>query len=120
MTVQLGDVMLKVGSSSRVEQIAEAVLEEIARGHWRVGDRAAFHRAVVEASHNVVLIELYQGLAGAVTESLRRSRTAPGLPEAPHDIHRELYEAIEAGDPTRAAAEAARHLDVLIDTLRRS
>ncbi|MET8626463.1 FCD domain-containing protein [Kitasatospora sp. NPDC004669] len=77
----------------------------------------AFHRAVVEASHNVVLIELYHGLAGAVAESLRGSRTTPGSPAAPLDIHRELYEAIKAGDSARASAEAARHLDALIATL---
>ncbi|MEV6975284.1 FCD domain-containing protein [Kitasatospora sp. NPDC093806] len=77
----------------------------------------AFHRALVEASHNVVLIELYQGLTSAVAESLRRSNALGGLPEPPVHLHGGLYEAIRSGDPIRAAAEAAKPLDAMIDAL---
>ncbi|MFF2045947.1 FadR/GntR family transcriptional regulator [Kitasatospora sp. NPDC058170] len=83
----------------------------------RVAAGVAFHRAVVEASHNVVLIELYQGLASAVAESLRRSNALGDVPEPPVHLHRGLYEAIRSGDPDRAAAEAARPLDAVIDAL---
>ncbi|MFJ8434920.1 FadR/GntR family transcriptional regulator [Kitasatospora sp. NPDC094019] len=79
----------------------------------RVAAGVAFHRAVVDASHNVVLIELYQGLASAVAESLRRSNALEDPPEPPTHLHRGLYEAIRAGDPDRAAAEAAKPLDAV-------
>ncbi|MFF0412934.1 FadR/GntR family transcriptional regulator [Kitasatospora sp. NPDC004745] len=83
----------------------------------RVAAGVAFHRAVLEASHNVVLIELYQGLVSAVAESLRRANVLADLPRPPVHLHRGLYEAIRSGDPARAAAEAAKPLDAMIDLL---
>ncbi|MFJ9610145.1 FadR/GntR family transcriptional regulator [Kitasatospora sp. NPDC101176] len=83
----------------------------------RVAAGVAFHRAVLEASHNVVLIELYQGLVSAVAESLRRANVLEDLPRPPVHLHRGLYEAIRSGDPALAAAEAAKPLDAMIDLL---
>ncbi|WP_406210704.1 FadR family transcriptional regulator [Kitasatospora sp. NBC_01560] len=97
-------------------RLAAAWHERCSSGTTAAG--IAFHRAVVDASHNVVLIELYQGLVSAVAESLRHSAVPGELPELPADLHEGLYEAIRAGDPVRAAAEATRHLDTLIDALR--
>jgi DNA-binding FadR family transcriptional regulator len=82
---------------------------------WTSGDRdafvdadAAFHQAVVAAAHNTVLLELYADLGAVIRESLREHfRT--GLSTEPSMDHTTLVEAIRAGTPDRAAAEAARH-----------
>jgi DNA-binding FadR family transcriptional regulator len=70
------------------------------------------HRAIVRASHNPVLIELYENFLGALGENVRTNMVRQGQIEP--DEHRALIEAIEAGDDDRAASEAACFLEVLM------
>lgn len=71
------------------------------------------HFAVVRASHNSVLIELYRGLNEAILASIAAS--------APHQAqaypHRGLVEAVAAGDVDGAAHEAGGFLDELLGRL---
>ncbi len=69
-----------------------------------------FHLAVVRASHNPVLIEIYRGLLEAITASVATTSAAPGgmFP------HNELVDAIAAGDVERAGHEAAGFLDEIL------
>jgi DNA-binding FadR family transcriptional regulator len=69
-----------------------------------------FHLAVVQASHNPVLIEIYRGLLEAITASVATTSAAPGG-MFPHDG---LVEAIAAGDVERAGREAAGFLDEIL------
>ncbi|GAA2236439.1 FadR/GntR family transcriptional regulator [Streptomyces amakusaensis] len=67
---------------------------------------ATFHLAVMAASHNEVLGELYADLGDLLRDWLRDD-VGPALrPERPMD-HGRLVEAIRAGDGEAAAAEAA-------------
>jgi DNA-binding FadR family transcriptional regulator len=73
----------------------------------------AFHRAVVAATGNPVLIDLYAGL----TEALERAVTdVDELNDDPAAFpgHEELAEAIAAGDPAAARAAADSYLDAAI------
>ncbi|MFE3516628.1 FadR/GntR family transcriptional regulator [Streptomyces sp. NPDC059166] len=82
---------------------------------WASGDAEAFvaadatlHLAVVAASHNDVLTELYADLNDLLREYLRDD-VGPELgPEGLMD-HARLVEAIRAGDADTAATEAAAH-----------
>ena len=69
------------------------------------------HRTIVQASHNPVLIDLYDNLVDALQENVRLNlaATAPEI-----DDHTTLVEAIIAGDAETSAAEAAAFLDTLI------
>jgi DNA-binding FadR family transcriptional regulator len=69
-----------------------------------------FHLAVVRASHNPVLIEIYRGLLEAITASVATTSAAPGG-MFPHDG---LVEAIADGDVERAGREAAGFLDEIL------
>ncbi|OCB10049.1 GntR family transcriptional regulator [Mycolicibacterium porcinum] len=69
-----------------------------------------FHLAVVRASHNPVLIEIYRGLLEAITASVATTSAGPGG-MFPHD---ELVDAIAAGDVERAGREATGFLDELL------
>ncbi|MFF0436765.1 FadR/GntR family transcriptional regulator [Streptomyces sp. NPDC004327] len=80
---------------------------------WRSGDAeefvtadAAFHHAVVVASHNDVLTELYADLGHVLRAWLRGDVGAELRPEN-HMDHARLVEAIHEGDAERAATEAA-------------
>lgn len=69
-----------------------------------------FHLAVVQASHNSVLIELYRGLTEVIMASVATASAAP----AGRYSHDELIEAIAAGDVERAGREASGFLDELL------
>ncbi|MFF3336630.1 FadR/GntR family transcriptional regulator [Streptomyces sp. NPDC002888] len=96
-----------------------ALLEKALRRRedaWENGGRdafvdadAAFHLAVVAASHNEVLEALYTDLAPVIRRSLRGHFDAGLRPEDYMD-HARLVAAIRAGDADAAAAEAASHL----------
>jgi len=74
------------------------------------------HRSIVRASHNPVLIELYENFLGALGESVRLNLVTHGQIE--DDEHLALIQAIEAGDGERAASEAACYLDIMIEEAR--
>ncbi|MGV9797171.1 FadR/GntR family transcriptional regulator [Mycobacterium sp. NPDC003449] len=69
-----------------------------------------FHLAVMRASHNSVLIELYRGLTEAIAASVASSSTASSDMFA----HDGLIEAIVDGDVERAGREAGGFLDELL------
>ena len=69
-----------------------------------------FHLAVVRASHNPVLIEIYRGLLEAITASVATAGADP----AGRFAHTELVDAIADGDVERAGREAAEFLDELL------
>lgn len=70
------------------------------------------HRAIARASQNPVLSELYDHLIDAIAENVRSNVAVPLA--SGDDDHAELVAAIVAGDPERAAAEAARFIDDLL------
>ncbi|WP_114454586.1 FadR/GntR family transcriptional regulator [Halopolyspora algeriensis] len=78
-----------------------------------VAQDTRFHLRLVEASHNPVLIELYQGLSEAVLSSVASTFDAEG-PADRHIGHTELLEAVRDGDPDRAVAEAGGFLEELL------
>lgn len=82
---------------------------------WESGAAAAFveadatlHMAIVAASHNEVLAELYADLGGVLREFLRADVGEELRPEW-HMDHSRLVDAIREGDGDRAAAEASSH-----------
>ncbi|MER0479081.1 FadR/GntR family transcriptional regulator [Streptomyces sp. Edi2] len=92
----------------------DALLERRERA-WESGGAAAFveadatlHMAIVAASHNEVLAEIYADLGGVLRDFLRADVGEELRPEA-HMDHARLVEAIRAGDGDRAAAEAGAH-----------
>jgi DNA-binding FadR family transcriptional regulator len=70
-----------------------------------------FHLAVVRASHNTVLIELYRGLTEAIVASVATTSDTPHARSIPHDG---LVHAIAAREVDRAGHEASGFLDELL------
>lgn len=79
----------------------------------------AFHRAVVAAAHNLILLELFDGftprLRGAMIDMLRL-RSAFGSDED-HTAHQDLVEAITGRDAAAASALSRAHLESLKSAL---
>ncbi|MFE6739732.1 FadR/GntR family transcriptional regulator [Streptomyces tubercidicus] len=92
----------------------DALLERRERA-WESGAAETFveadanlHTAIVSASHNEVLAEIYADLGGVLRNFLRADVGEELRPEGYMD-HARLVEAIRAGDADRAAAEASAH-----------
>ncbi|TDC34910.1 FadR family transcriptional regulator [Micromonospora sp. 15K316] len=70
----------------------------------------ALHTAVVAAAHNRMLAELYASVGTALRSSLVETM-GEAMTAEQHIDHSRLVEAIRAGDPERAAHEAAAFLE---------
>jgi DNA-binding FadR family transcriptional regulator len=93
--------------AGRVTARAEGDLDAI------VSMDVELHRAIVRASHNPVLADLYDNLVEALSENVRHN--VEKQPPHEDENHRGLVEAIISGNPERAAEEAALFLDALLD-----
>jgi len=110
----------RLAASRRTGADIEAIKQALARrdATWTTGDHAefveadlAFHMAVVEATHNQVLTDLYRDFSAA----LRASIGAAGALMEHADIpHAPIADAIEAGDATAAAQATHSCLDEIL------
>ncbi|MGW6916776.1 FadR/GntR family transcriptional regulator [Kitasatospora sp. NPDC054939] len=105
-----------LAAARRTDRDLELLEAALARREdaWRSGDAedfiqadAAFHQAVVAASHNDVLGAVYADL-GEVTRAHLRHDVGPELIADRYLGHDEILHAIRAGDPARASHEAGR------------
>ncbi len=79
----------------------------------------AFHRTVVAAAHNPILLELFDGFTPRLREAMidmLRLRGAFGSDED-HDAHQDLVEAIVQRDSQAASAMSRAHLEALGNAL---
>ena len=79
-----------------------------------------FHRALNEGAGNAMLSTLAQGLYDVGLEFRRIASALPGVIEVSVGQHREIAEAVAAGDPDGAEAACRRHLEHVRDTTLRS
>ena len=76
----------------------------------------AFHQALVVASGNVALQELYRWFSSAVIETIASTRDAE-LPEPGEAAHREIVDAIAAGDAAGAESAVRRCMAPILAAL---
>jgi DNA-binding FadR family transcriptional regulator len=103
-------------TKSDIKALNQALAARAAAGE--AGDEAAFvandvefHLCVARASHNPVLTDLYTSFAQALAESLRDDQCLQVFAAGQDTWHEALAAAIEAGDPTAAAAASLSLLD---------
>lgn len=95
------------------------------RGNYEGGDQAAFierdlafHKAVIAASGNRAMIELYDffsaSIAGTIAATLNDE-----IPEPDMQAHRDIVDAIETGDPQKADAAVRRFMAPVLAALDR-
>ncbi|MFC8731725.1 FadR/GntR family transcriptional regulator [Luteimicrobium sp. NPDC057192] len=79
-----------------------------------------FHAAVVEASHNPVLVELFAAFAPRVRTAMLELLALAGAGSPHHhdqDAHVAIVRAVEDREPDVAAAAASEHLHGVLDAL---
>ncbi len=75
----------------------------------------AFHRAVIAAAHNDVLIQLFDAFLPRLRLAMIDMLKIHPISSEPcdHDLHQQLADAIVARDPAAAAAASRTHLSTL-------
>jgi DNA-binding FadR family transcriptional regulator len=86
-------------------------------GEWAAAD-LALHRAVVAASHNPVLVRLFDALADGVHDTFTHQSADPGSGVDTAAEHDALVDAIARRDPDAAAAATRGYLDACEHELR--
>lgn len=84
----------------------------------RIHHDETFHHALVAASHNPALTELYDYFAHAVSRTIESTETEPDLPEPSQEDHELLLAAIRRQDEEKAEILAKALLKPSLDTLR--
>ena len=83
---------------------------------------AAFHLAIVEASHNLVLLHVMRGLfdllQNSISHNLDKLYTLPRVFEPLSQQHRALMEAVLAGNPEAARQAAQHHLTFVEESIK--
>ncbi len=103
-----------------------AALEDSFRGQdldLQVDSDLAFHQAIAEASHNVIVGHLTASLLRLMRDNLRRNLSelmqVPAAREQLLEQHRAVWHAIEQGDADQALAAAASHIGFVRQNLTR-
>ena len=96
-----------------------------ARGNYQGGDKAAFvardfafHKAVVAASQNGVLVNMYEFFSALISETIEATLREE-LEEPDMAAHAAIVDAIETGDPDRAEAAVRRFMAPVLRDLER-
>ena len=103
------------------KEILTRIIEQLEEAH-KANDADAssaadtkFHSAIIDASHNSLLVHTMASIYALTEQNLfyNRSflRSIDGTGELLLEQHREIFEAIRGGDPTRASTAAADHID---------
>lgn len=95
------------------------------RGNYEGGDKAAFverdfafHKAVIAASQNSALIEMYDFFSASIAETIEAT-LGKDLPEPDMQAHAAIVDAIETGDPEKADAAVRRFMAPVLAALDR-
>ncbi|MEU8891086.1 FadR/GntR family transcriptional regulator [Streptomyces sp. NPDC048442] len=112
----------RLAAVRRDEDDLRALRAALAELHEQ-GDRAAdadiaFHRGIVEATHNAAFSEVYRFFSTQVHESLVTSLGDHEMPPIDLAAHTALVDAVESGDPAAAEQAARALLQVPIDVIR--
>jgi DNA-binding GntR family transcriptional regulator len=99
------------GDVTNLESEVEAMRSAAAHGDWRtqISHDLAFHRAVVELAENEPLLQSWLTLGIEVSTAFATYWTFWDQADLA-EFHMPIVEAIRAGDPTRAGAEARKHV----------
>jgi DNA-binding FadR family transcriptional regulator len=92
-------------------RIAEMLKSERAPVDEHAATDVEFHRRIAQAAGNPILVILLDSIGILLSEHRRELYGIPGSVERALSFHRQVYDAIEAGDPAAAAAAMHAHLD---------
>jgi DNA-binding FadR family transcriptional regulator len=118
LRLALDGAAARIAAVRRTDADAGALTALLRDRQERVRADSALHRAVVGATHNALLEEVYEGLLGVFEEVLVDD--VAGETDDLAGLHADLVEAIVGRDPERAAATMSTLLQPMINQVDRS
>ncbi|MBK1874522.1 MULTISPECIES: FadR/GntR family transcriptional regulator [Marinobacter] len=116
----------KLAAQRRTDQDVRAMTMALdARGkadsnlQERIRHDEAFHHALVAASHNSALSELYDYFSHAITQTIERTESDADLPEPSQEDHELLLAAVRRQDSDKAEKLARALLSPSLQALRK-
>lgn len=108
---QLAEAGMDGPDLSRLRACVDAMDSALAaadRRAWALADET-FHRTLVDLTRNRRLVQLVEGMWDQTHRARLATLSARPLPTTSNQDHRDLVDAIAAGDPVRARAIHVRH-----------
>ncbi len=96
---------------AELERILDLQEKELARGETGTDVDKAFHNLLAEATKNNILLKVMESVMDALTESRGKYLQVNGRPERSLYRHREILNALKAGDKELAAKVMREHLE---------
>ena len=100
---------------ARIDDALAAMAAEVEAGGRGVEGDERFHGAVTAASHSLLLARLMDEIGDLIRETRIESLSQPGRPKRSLACHRDIAEAVRAGDPAAAAAAMHAHVELVRD-----
>ncbi|WP_024356625.1 FadR/GntR family transcriptional regulator [Leucobacter chironomi] len=94
---------------AQLRELVEAMEVDVTKERYAELDRA-FHQAIAQYAHNPLLELINEQIAQQIAPSRASRYQTKERREASSVAHRRIFEAIAAGDPTTAEAEARAHV----------
>jgi GntR family transcriptional repressor for pyruvate dehydrogenase complex len=107
----LGATRASAADLKGLEKLLVEIKEQSSSGSAPPAGHLRFHIALVETSHNQVLVGLYTQIAHLIENHLGPSYRFISEPTSEIASHRELLKALRGGDPDVAASAMRSHLD---------
>jgi DNA-binding GntR family transcriptional regulator len=111
VAAQAAATRLTAGDLERLETELQAMHDAADRGdlHAQAEHDAAFHRVIVEASDNTILVEVWRSL-GVESRTLITALKVGADGHELAEMHRPLIEALRSRNPRRSGAALRNHL----------
>lgn len=98
---------------SEIEQTIHEMKKAIKQnnGTQYVSSNMQFHEKIAEASHNQVMIDLYNSITSLVLRAQTKAALVPGVMGDSLEFHQRIYEAVAAKDREKAGALMEQHIE---------
>lgn len=95
----------------RLKELIEKSKSEWSHGDFPVEEDYLFHKTIVEACHNVLMLNLWMPLVEYNKVSIRESLAREGRPDASIAEHEEIFEALSRKNEEDAVKALEKHLE---------
>ncbi|MEU0964718.1 FadR/GntR family transcriptional regulator [Streptomyces sp. NPDC005917] len=101
------------GDLAEIDAALAAMTDAVDRGESGVEEDQRFHAAVTSAAHSTLLADFMAEISLSIAESRTESLRQPGRPARSLEQHRQVAEAIRAGDGEGAAHAMHTHIETV-------
>lgn len=102
---------------TRIRQAIERMKSAAAGEDDPLESDIAFHVAVLHATGNRFYAQFEDVINAALRISIRLTNSVKGVPQADVDVHKKVFDAIEAGDSTKARAVMENIISEVLDLI---